>query len=68
MPAERITVEMGGFRKRCTMLEKPAQGDDGGLWSRARHGREEFAITQVWGVWLKESAWEYICRVLDGKR
>lgn len=61
----RITVEMGGERKRCTLLTKPKRRADGALWARARHAGEEFAITEVWGVWLKQSAWEHVCRVLD---
>jgi hypothetical protein len=66
MPAERITVEMGGFRKRCTMLARPTWSDEeGGLVSRARLKGREFEIVDVYGVWLTRPAWEHVKRVLD---
>ena len=65
MRAERITVEMGGFRKRCTMLGRPTWSEEGGLVARARYAGQEFEIVDVRGVWLTRSAWEYVKSVLD---
>lgn len=63
--ATMITVEMGGHRKRCAMIKAPRRGNDGGLWSTARLGDDQFAITKVGGVWCKHSVLTHICKVLD---
>lgn len=46
VPAKRLLVELGdGKRTRCSLIEDPRRGTNGGMWARARHSGEEFAIT-----------------------
>jgi hypothetical protein len=66
MPAERVMVEMGGYRKRCTMVGRPTwDADEGGLVSRVRHNGKVIEVVDVHGVWLTRPAWDNVCRVLD---
>jgi hypothetical protein len=66
MPSERITVEMGGYRKRCTMVGRPMWDEnEGGLVSSVRYEGKEIEIVDVYGVWLTRPAWEHVKRVLD---
>jgi hypothetical protein len=66
MPSERVTVEMGGYRKRCTMVGRPTRDEsEGGLVSSVRHEGREIEVVDVHGVWLTRPAWEHVKRVLD---
>ena len=60
MPSQRIMVDFGGERKRCTLMTSPKDG-----WAKARFGGMDFDVVEVWGAWLTQPTWENVCRVLD---
>jgi hypothetical protein len=69
MPSERVMVEMGGIRERCTMVGQPKwSAKEGGMVGRARRRGKEFAIVDVCGVWLTRPAWEHVKKVLGRRR
>lgn len=68
MAAERVMVEMGGERKRCTLIGRRFWSADDGCWTaRVRQRGAEFAVYEVMGVWCTKAVVDHIRRVIAKK-